>query len=70
MNCPYKGCDSKIDYSTLKYDAKFGRRGKCSKCGRGVTASRSASVKKRLTNSQKRKIRRKQHGSLNMRKGS
>ena len=58
MKCPYPGCGGEIDLASFEYDAKVGRRGICPKCGRGVTITRQARTRKRLTNSQKRKIKR------------
>ncbi len=58
MKCPYQHCGGEIDPLSLKYDVRVGRRGYCPKCHKIVTVSRRANNGKRVTNSQKRKLRR------------
>ena len=59
MKCPYKLCDGELDPETFQFDAKIGRRGKCTKCGRNVNITRRPSGP-RLTSSQRREMIRNQ----------
>ncbi len=57
MKCPWPLCDAEIDPADLHFKPGRGMKGKCSKCGRAITLIRKSSGK-RLTNSQKRKMKR------------
>ena len=58
MKCPWPLCDAKIDPADFRFKPGRGMKGKCPKCGRAITLIHKKRSGKRLTNSQKRKMKR------------
>lgn len=60
ITCPYKLCGAEFDSEdwTAKFIPGRGRLGKCPKCGKRILLTHTVSNRKRLTNSQKRKLKR------------
>ena len=58
MKCPWPLCGAEIERADFHFKPGRGIQGKCPKCGRAITLIHKKSKGKRLTNSQKRKMKR------------
>lgn len=60
ITCPYKLCGAEFDSEdwTARFIPGRGQLGKCPKCGKRILLTHTVSNRKRLTNSQVRKMKR------------